>query len=389
MAENESQAEDRTEEPTARRLQKAREEGQVARSQELSIAAMMIGIATTLLLAGPYFFDRLSENFASGFEFDRNVIFNDQLLTSAFAEQALAGFAAVLPIFILTVVIAILAAGLLGGYLFSGKALAPKASKLNPLSGLKRIFGLKALVELTKALSKFLLVGGISYLVISSSLEDLMASSLMDLNTALAHAGSLIGLGFLFVTLSLLVVVAIDVPYQMNEFKKRMKMTKQEIKDEMKETEGRPEVRAQVRQRQREMAMNRMIDAVADADVIITNPEHFAVALAYNPVTDDAPRILAKGADHIAATIREKAKSEGVPLFSAPPLARALFFTTEINESVPESLYYAVAQVIAYIFNLNSVNADGLVHAAPTVDVPEDLKFDSDGNREAQDSVDE
>jgi flagellar biosynthetic protein FlhB len=267
--------------------------------------------------------------------------------------------------------------------------LAPKASKLNPLSGLKRIFGLKALVELTKALSKFLLVGGISYLVISSSLEDLMASSLMDLNTALAHAGSLIGLGFLFVTLSLLVVVAIDVPYQMNEFKKRMKMTKQEIKDEMKETEGRPEVRAQVRQRQREMAMNRMIDAVADADVIITNPEHFAVALAYNPVTDDALRILAKGADHIAATIREKAKSEGVPLFSAPPLARALFFTTEINESVPESLYYAVAQVIAYIFNLNSVNADGLAHAAPKVDVPDDLKFDSDGNREVQDSVDE
>lgn len=326
MAENESQAEDRTEEPTARRLQKAREEGQVARSQELSIAAMMIGIATTLLLAGPYFFDRLSENFASGFEFDRNVIFNDQLLTSAFAEQALAGFAAVLPIFILTVVIAILAAGLLGGYLFSGKALAPKASKLNPLSGLKRIFGLKALVELTKALSKFLLVGGISYLVISSSLEDLMASSLMDLNTALAHAGSLIGLGFLFVTLSLLVVVAIDVPYQMNEFKKRMKMTKQEIKDEMKETEGRPEVRAQVRQRQREMAMNRMIDAVADADVIITNPEHFAVALAYNPVTDDAPRILAKRGGPHSCHHSRKSQIRGRAFVLCPPFGASVIF---------------------------------------------------------------
>ena len=382
MAENESQAEDRTEEPTARRLQKAREEGQVARSQELSIAAIMIGVASLLALAGSYFFGLLSENFAAGFVFDRNLVFNDQLLTSAFAEQALAGLAAVLPLFALTLVLAIGAAGLLGGYLFSGKAIQPKASKLNPLAGLKRIFGMKALIELTKALSKFILVGGITYLVVNTSLEELMATSLMDTRRALAYAGGLITLGFLLVTLSLLVVVAIDVPYQLNEFKKRMKMTKQEIKDEMKETEGRPEVRAAVRQRQREMAMNRMIDAVADADVIITNPEHFAVALAYNPVTDDAPRVLAKGADHIAATIREKAKSEGVPFFAAPPLARALYFTTEINESVPESLYYAVAQVIAYIFNLNSINADGLVQAAPKVDVPDDLRFNSDGTVE-------
>ena len=384
MAENESQAEDRTEEPTARRLQKAREEGQVARSQELSIAAIMIGVASLLALAGSYFFGLLSENFAAGFVFDRNLVFNDQLLTSAFAEQALAGLAAVLPLFALTVVLAIGAAGLLGGYLFSGKAIQPKASKLNPLAGLKRIFGMKALIELTKALSKFILVGGITYLVVNTSLEELMATSLMDTRRALADAGGLITLGFLLVTLSLLVVVAIDVPYQLNEFKKRMKMTKQEIKDEMKETEGRPEVRAAVRQRQREMAMNRMIDAVADADVIITNPEHFAVALAYNPVTDDAPRVLAKGADHIAATIREKAKSEGVPFFAAPPLARALYFTTEINESVPESLYYAVAQVIAYIFNLNSINADGLVQAAPKVDVPDDLRFNSDGTLESR-----
>lgn len=384
MAENESQAEDRTEEPTARRLQKAREEGQVARSQELSIAAIMIGVASLLALAGSYFFGLLSENFAAGFVFDRNLVFNDQLLTSAFAEQALAGLAAVLPLFALTVVLAIGAAGLLGGYLFSGKAIQPKASKLNPLAGLKRIFGMKALIELTKALSKFILVGGITYLVVNASLEELMATSLMDTRRALSDAGGLITLGFLFVTLSLLVVVAIDVPYQLNEFKKRMKMTKQEIKDEMKETEGRPEVRAAVRQRQREMAMNRMIDAVADADVIITNPEHFAVALAYNPVTDDAPRVLAKGADHIAATIREKAKTEGVPFFSAPPLARALYFTTEINESVPESLYYAVAQVIAYIFNLNSINADGLVQAAPKVDVPDDLRFNSDGTLESR-----
>ena len=384
MAENESQAEDRTEEPTARRLQKAREEGQVARSQELSIAAIMIGVASLLALAGSYFFGLLSENFAAGFVFDRNLVFNDQLLTSAFAEQALSGLAAVLPLFALTVVLAIGAAGLLGGYLFSGKAIQPKASKLNPLAGLKRIFGMKALIELTKALSKFILVGGITYLVVNASLEELMATSLMDTRRALADAGGLITLGFLFVTLSLLVVVAIDVPYQLNEFKKRMKMTKQEIKDEMKETEGRPEVRAAVRQRQREMAMNRMIDAVADADVIITNPEHFAVALAYNPVTDDAPRVLAKGADHIAATIREKAKSEGVPFFAAPPLARALYFTTEINESVPESLYYAVAQVIAYIFNLNSINADGLVQAAPKVDVPDDLRFNSDGTLESR-----
>jgi flagellar biosynthesis protein FlhB len=388
MAESESQQEDKTEEPTAKRLEKAKEDGQVARSQELSIAAIMISVAATFILAGPFFFSRISENFAAGFQFDRNLVFNPQLLAATFSEQALNGLGAVSSIFVLTVIVAIGSGGLLGGYLFSVKALQPKASKLNPLSGLKRIFGMKALIELLKALSKFTLVGLITYAVVTASLDQLMLTGLMDLRIALSQSGQIIAIGFFLVSLSLLVIAAIDAPYQINEFKKRVKMTLQEVKDEMKETEGRPEVKAQVRRRQRELAMNRMIHAVADADVIITNPEHFAVALAYNPATDDAPRVLAKGADHIAASIREKAKSEGIPFFNAPPLARALFFTTELNDAIPEALYYTVAQVIAYIFNLNSINADGLEQSAPKIKVPDELLFDQDGKRVTQGDVD-
>jgi flagellar biosynthetic protein FlhB len=280
---DESSSEERTEEPTAKRLEKAKEDGQVVRSQELSVAAMMIGVALFLSVFGGMIILQLSQVFANGFVFDRNDVFSDNLLPSTFGRHAVDSILAVSPIFALAVFIAFAAAGMLGGYIFSAKSLAPKASKINPLNGFKRMFGTKALVDLTKAITKFALVGAVLYLVVSANFDRLIALGFMDIDSALAGAGDIIATGAVWVTLTLIIAAGIDVPYQLYEHNKKMKMTKQEIKDEFKDTEGRPEVKAQIRRKQREMAMGLMMDAVADADVIVVNPEHFAVALNYDP----------------------------------------------------------------------------------------------------------
>jgi flagellar biosynthetic protein FlhB len=378
MAEQDSTAE-KTEEPTAKRLEKAREDGQVVRSQELSVAMMMIGVAGFMYIFGGALILQLSEVFAAGFIFDRKDIFSDNLLPVTFGAQALDAMLVAVPIFALAIVLAFGASGLLGGFNFSMKAAAPKASKINPLSGLKRIFGTKALVDLTKALVKFGLVAAVLYLVVSSRFEQLIGLGFMDIQPAMRGAGEIIGGGVVLVTLTLIIAAAIDVPYQLYEHSQKMKMTKQEVKDEFKDTEGRPEVKAQIRRKQREMAMGQMMDAVGDADVIIVNPEHFAVALSYDPSSSGAPMVVAKGVDFLAQGIRERAGDNAVPVFLSPTLARALYFTTDINQSIPESLYYAVAQVIAYVFSLNSLGRGAAVAEKPNPEVPKGMRYNPDG----------
>ena len=378
MAEQDSTAE-KTEEPTAKRLEKAREDGQVVRSQELSVARMMIGVAGFMYIFGGALILQLSEVFAAGFIFDRRDIFSDNLLPATFGSQALEGMLVAVPIFVLAIVLAFGASGILGGFNFSMKAAAPKASKINPLSGLKRIFGTKALVDLTKALVKFGLVAGVLYLVVSSRFDQLIGLGFMDIQPAMRGAGEIIAGGVVLVTLTLIIAAAIDVPYQLYEHSQKMKMTKQEVKDEFKDTEGRPEVKAQIRRKQREMAMGQMMDAVGDADVIIVNPEHFAVALSYDPSSSGAPTVVAKGVDFLAQGIRERAGDNAVPVFLSPTLARALYFTTDVNQSIPESLYYAVAQVIAYVFSLNSLGRGAAVAEKPNPEVPKGMRYNPDG----------
>ena len=378
MAEQDSTAE-KTEEPTAKRLEKAREDGHVVRSQELSVAMMMIGVAGFMYIFGGALILQLSEVFAAGFIFDRRDIFSDNLLPATFGSQALEGMLVAVPIFVLAIVMAFGASGILGGFNFSMKAAAPKASKINPLSGLKRIFGTKALVDLTKALVKFGLVAGVLYLVVSSRFDQLIGLGFMDIQPAMRGAGEIIAGGVVLVTLTLIIAAAIDVPYQLYEHSQKMKMTKQEVKDEFKDTEGRPEVKAQIRRKQREMAMGQMMDAVGDADVIIVNPEHFAVALSYDPSSSGAPTVVAKGVDFLAQGIRERAGDNAVPVFLSPTLARALYFTTDVNQSIPESLYYAVAQVIAYVFSLNSLGRGAAVAEKPNPEVPKGMRYNPDG----------
>ena len=376
-----SDAEDRTELPTARRLRKARDDGQVARSQELPAAAIVIGALFTLFMTGQWIMNRLTTVFANGFVFDRKTLDKPMLLPQTFAGQLTDAFMAVAPVVALTVVLAILVASVNGGFLFSLKAVAPSAAKLNPLSGLKRMFGPRSWIELGKAIVKFLVVGAVLWWTIAHNLSSLLQLGRMGLEPAMAVAGKVIAESILWVSLSLALIALADVPYQRYDFMKRMRMTKQEVKDEFKEMEGRPEVKAQIRRRQREIANARMIQRVKDADVVITNPQHFAVALEYDPTSDGAPVLVAKGVDHMARRIREEANTHGIHIFEAPPLARALYYTTEAERQVPEELYQSVAQVIAYVFSLEAPGPQGSRMKRPHVKVPPSMWFNPDGSK--------
>jgi flagellar biosynthetic protein FlhB len=379
---SQSDNQEKTEEPTSRKLEKAREEGQVARSTELPAASVTIAALGMLYLTGDTLIHKMAEAFVSGFNFDRKLVHSPNLLPAIFGHEVLECFILVAPLMLLTITIAIASSGATGGFLFSTKALAPKASKLNPLNGLKRMFGTKALVELVKALLKFGLVAGVVTWVLYDNVSTLNNIGKMAFEPAMAVAGQLLAKSALIMACALILIAAIDVPFQRWEFMKSMRMSIQDIKDEMKDMEGRPEVKAQIRRRQREMSNRRMIDNVKDADVVITNPEHFAVALSYDPNGDSAPVLLAKGTDEVAARIRAEAEKHGIEIFRAPPLARALFFTTDLDQPVPEDLYYAVAQVIAYVFNLASIRPGAPPLQRPQPKVPKNMQFDSNGQLE-------
>jgi len=370
---------EQTEEPTARKLSNARDEGQVARSVELPAAAVTIGAILVMFFMGGYWIKQMAEIFASGFKFDRKSLDNPDLMVTAFAHQLGEAFLLIVPVLLVTAVMAILSSGATGGYLFSLKSTLPKFSKLSLLSGFKRMFGAHAAIELIKSILKFTLVTVVLWALVSRQMDKMMQLGQMAIEPALASAGWMIAESALWLSLSLLVIALIDAPYQRFAFMKQMRMTKQEVKDEMKDMEGRPEVKQQIRRRQREMANNRMLQKVKDADVIITNPEHFAVALSYDPTGDGAPILLAKGSDHMAARIREEAQKHGVEMFAAPPLARALYFTTEVDHPVPEALYLAVAQVIAYVFGLADVRPGVAPVIKPQPKVPASMMFDSNG----------
>ena len=370
---------EQTEEPTARKLRNARDEGQVARSVELPAAAVTIGAILVMFFMGGYWIKQMAEIFASGFKFDRKTLDNPDLMVTAFVQQIGEAFLLIVPILLVTAVMAVLSSGATGGYLFSLKSTLPKFSKLSLLSGFTRMFGTNAAVELLKAILKFSIVSIVLWALVSRQMDQMMQLGQMAIEPALAAAGWMIVESALWLSLSLLVIALIDAPYQKYSFTKRMRMTKQEVIDEMKDMEGRPEVKQQIRRRQREMANNRMIQKVQDADVVITNPEHFAVALSYDPTGDGAPILLAKGSDHMAARIREEAQKHGVEMFAAPPLARALYFSTEVDHPVPEALYLAVAQVIAYVFGLADVRPGVAPIVKPQPKVPASMMFDSNG----------
>lgn len=371
MAEEAQQ--DRTERATPKRREDARKKGDVPRSRELTMTGVMLsGSGALLLMAGSLGGDLLTA-FASGFSIEREQLLDERYLVPAFAEIASKGFLSLLPLAVVLLCAVFLSAAIIGGWSFSLKAAAFKAERLNPLKGLKRVFGANGLNELVKAIAKFGLVAVIAVSWLWYSSDDLLSLGRQPVAEAIRGSLQICGVSLLVVSLGLVVIAAFDVPFQLWQYEKKLRMTRQQVKDEFKETEGRPEVKARVRALQQQIATRRMMEELPTADVVITNPTHFAVALKYDDTTMGAPKVIAKGKDLIAKRIREVATEHGVPLFSAPPLARVLFRTADIGEEIPVRLYTAVAQILAYVYQLNETLRPGQQRPEPPVpDIDED-----------------
>ena len=378
MAEDSGQ--EKTEEPTTRRKQQAREKGQVPTSRELNTMIMMLAAAGAVALLGPGIVRGIKELTVLNFTVSREQIFDVSSMHLLFENSLVHAVMTLAPFFLVMMIAAFVGPFMIGGLNFSGKALAFKWDKLDPIKGLGRVFAIKGLVELIKALVKFLVIGSVAVFFLYQQFDNYLNLGFEDVSIALPHASHLLILAFVKIYSSLVIIALFDVPFQIWDYNKNLKMTFQEVKDENKDTEGNPEVRGRVRRTQQEISQRRMMQEVPDADVIITNPEHYSVAIKYDPKTMAAPIVVAKGIDIIAMHIRKIATENNVPILEAPPLSRSLYHTTELNEAIPAGLYLAVAQVLAYIFQLRTSNSKSRQyanHKMKDLDIPDDLQFDS------------
>ncbi|HEX7387875.1 MAG TPA: flagellar biosynthesis protein FlhB [Castellaniella sp.] len=345
---------EKTEPASPRRLEKAREEGQVARSRELgTFLALVCGIGGLWLSAG-WMYRALQGVLRSGLAFDLRAAREPQIMLSVAGHSAWEALLTVLPLFGLLMAVAIFSSVALGGFLLSGKALALKFDRLNPLQGIKRLFAMQTLIELTKTVAKAVLIGYVGGKVIWAYRDDMLALSHMAPTEALMHGLSLTALCCLLIAASLFLVVLIDVPWQLWNHAKQLRMSREDVRQEHKEDEGDPHVKGRIRQQQRAMAKRRMMSAVPHADVVVTNPTHYAVALKYREGQGAAPVVVAKGAGEIAAQIRRVAEEHHVASLEAPPLARALYHHVELDREIPAALYGAVAEVLAWVYQLRS-----------------------------------
>ncbi|WP_417071062.1 flagellar biosynthesis protein FlhB [Niveibacterium terrae] len=341
-------------------MSKAREEGNVPASRELGTFLVLITGVVTLWAAGSWMSVRAAAIMRHGLTLDRRQVFEAGQLTVMLHSLTSDGLTLLVPLFAALIIAAIIGPMLLSGFHFSATAFSFKASRLNPISGLTRVFSMNGVAELVKALLKALMIGGIGVWVVLSRSEKSLALLSMSVNSAIVSFGEIVFGATVAMVSGLALVAAVDVPFQLWQYYKGLRMTKEEVKQEYKESEGDPKIKGQIRQRQREMARGRMMQEVPKADVVVTNPTHYAVALKYDGASMRAPRVVAKGADLVAAQIREIARSNNVPLLEAPPLARALFRHTEINEDVPAALYTAVAEVMAWVYTLRQAAAAGV-----------------------------
>lgn len=372
MAEDRDDNQERTEQPTPKRLQESRDKGQVPRSKELTMTLVMLVGSGTLLLAGRWFASRFEALLTRGFSIDRAGIYDDGFMVRQFVDLALGAMLVLAPFMLALVIAALAAPALIGGWIFSGQAMAPKLDRMDPLKGLKRIFGAQGLMELIKAMGKFLLVGAAGGFFLWLIMDRFLALSRLPIIPAIADSVWLAGLALFVGSSALIVIAAIDVPFQLATHNKQMRMTRQEVREELKQTEGRPEVKGRIRSLQQEMASRRMMDSVPDADIVITNPTHFAVALRFDATTMAAPEVVAKGSELVALAIRRLAEASGVPLLESPPLARALYRSVDIGEAIPTDLYVAVAEVLAWVHQVRTRPADAPPPPPPNPEVADD-----------------
>lgn len=360
---------ERTEPASPRRMEQAREDGDVPRSRELATCTVLLAAGGALWFAGDGLIRQINSLLVSSLAFERAQAFDSDALlarNAAHIGELLFAFA---PVAILLILVAAASPLLIGGWLFSVKALQPNFGRMNPLSGLGNMISTRALVELGKAIGKAILVGSVAWLVMSHQLNAVLGLSVEPLKTGSVHLGHLLLTSFIAIVGGLVLIAAIDVPYQMWHYANKLKMTRQEIRQEAKESDGNPEIKAKIRAQQREMARRRMMAQIPTADVVVTNPTHYAVALKYADGAMRAPTVVAKGADAVAARIREIAGEHKVPMLEAPPLARALYRHAELGDEIPEALYTAVAEVLAYVYQLRAYGKHGGVRPETPVEL--------------------
>jgi flagellar biosynthetic protein FlhB len=369
---------EKTEEPTAKKLSDARKKGQIARSKDLGTMFVLVGSAVAIMLVGGMLTESLSIVMTRTFSLTREEVMDIHALYGVLRGTVTHLITPLVWFFVIVMIAAFIGNTMLGGMSFSAEAMAPKLSKMSPLAGFKRMFGIKALVELVKSLLKFFVVFIVAYLLLSSMFEEILGLSLEAIPLNFEHAVTMLQWMFLLLALSIGIIAAIDAPYQTWDHNRQLKMTKQEIKDENKNSEGSPEIKGRIRRAQYEMSQRRMMQEVPNSDVVITNPTHYAVALKYDALEGGAPMLVAKGIDEMAIHIRTIAKENNVEIVASPALARSLYYCAEANQEIPEELFAAVAQVLAFIFQLNEHKkgkAKRPIPIAKNLPIPDEFKY--------------
>jgi flagellar biosynthetic protein FlhB len=379
MAENEN-GQDKTEDPTDKRVRESREKGETARSKELNTFIVTMAGAGSLLVFGGQIAQMMLDLMRVNFTLSREEIMDTNYMGVFLLKAGKAALVGIEPLMIVMVLAAVLGPISLGGWLFSASTMAPKFSRMNPISGLKRMVSTHALVELLKSIAKFCITLMVALWVLSKDKNDLVSIAHEPLELAIVHSIQVLGWSGLWMACGLMIIAAVDVPFQLYESHKKLLMTKQEVRDEHKDNEGRPEVKQRIRQLQREMSQRRMLSSIPKADVIITNPTHFAVALQYDPEQGGAPMLLAKGTDFLALKIREIGVEHNVLMLESPALARSIYYSTDLDQEIPAGLYLAVAQVLAYVYQIRQYRAGKGKRPDPLKDdlpIPNDLRRDS------------
>jgi flagellar biosynthetic protein FlhB len=364
MAENGSE---RTEQATPKRREEARKKGQLPRSVDLSMAAVCVAAAAAIYSLGRGAAGQFADLMRSSLILSPELAVGEDVMWPALTNAGSRGLLIILPMLGATFIAALAAPIVIGGWNFSTEALAPKFSRLNPASGLGRMFSARGTVELGKGIAKVFVIGLIAWVLLKGMTPQMLGLSSEPLNAAIAHSAALAGYALLVLCFGLVAIAAVDVPFQLWQHGRDLKMTREEVREEYKESEGSPETRGRIREAQRALARGRMMEEIPKADVVVTNPTHFAVALRYDDVKMRAPIVVAKGTDLLAARIREIATENGVPVVEAPPLARALYRTVDLGREVPAALYVTVAQVLTYVYQLKAAIERGAPPPPPLV----------------------
>tara|TARA_B100002019_G_scaffold200527_1_gene173812 strand:- start:687 stop:1868 length:1182 start_codon:yes stop_codon:yes gene_type:complete len=386
MQENDS-GQQRTEQPTPKRIDKARKDGQVARSRELSTSLLFLFGSLSFFLFGALLSASLQSVMDLNFEFDRASIMDPSLMIAHLYDSFFLITGSAFFILLFFMFAGVIGSISIGGFVVSTTSIKPKLTRLNPFDGLKRMFSSKSFVELIKALFKFIIIVLTTIIILLNIKDDLFSIAIQDIFSAINSSTFFLIFSFFVLSLSTLFIAFIDIPFQLFDHIQKLKMTRQQVKDELKDSEGRPEIKGRVRNLQRDLANSRMLSSIPEADVIIVNPEHFSVALKYESNGHEAPVVLAKGVDHIAIKIREVGSLNKIPILESPLLTRAIYYTTDIDQSIPEKLYLAVAHVLAFIYQLRSVK-DSLNYSNTPIrnrtlngqiKIPNDYKFNTNG----------